>query len=166
MIRITQKWLEDGAVDGRLVLPFDMRSRSRFRARLLTGEEVGVILPRGQVLRGGDRLRAEDGRIVAVDAAPEPVTTLHSADARVLARAAYHLGNRHVALQIGDGWLRYRHDHVLDDMARGLGLRVILEEAPFEPEPGAYSTAGAAEFAHSHGHSHSHPHVHAHDHDR
>lgn len=162
MIMITQRLAGAGAADDRLVLPFDMRSRSRFRARLTSGEEVGVILDRGQVLRGGDRLRTEDGRIVEIDAAPEPVTTLRSADARMLARAAYHLGNRHVALQVGHGWLRYRHDHVLDDMARGLGLLVILEEAPFEPEPGAYAMQGTSESAHGHHHGHGHD---GHDHD-
>ena len=80
----------------------------------------------------------------------------HSGEPRALARAAYHLGNRHVALQIGPGWLRYCHDHVLDDMLRGLGLTVTVEQAPFEPEAGAYHAD--ADGAHSHGHSHSHGH--------
>jgi urease accessory protein len=145
------------AADERVVLPFNLRSRSRFRTRLTSGEEVGVVLARGQVLRGGDLLLAGDGRVVQVQAALELVTTLCAEDASVLARAAFHLGNRHVALQIGDGWLRYLHDHVLDDMARGLGLRVTVEEAPFEPETGAY---------HAHPHAVSHPdeHHHAHQH--
>jgi urease accessory protein len=147
MLMITQRAAELRSADDRLVLPFDMRSRSRFRARLTSGEEVGVVMQRGQVLRDGDLLCADDGRIVEIGAAPESVSTLKSTDARCLARAAYHLGNRHVALQLGDGWLRYRHDHVLDDMARGLGLSVIVEEAPFEPEPGAYQGS-------SHGHDH------------
>jgi urease accessory protein len=115
-----------------------MRSRSRFRATLQSGEEVGVILERGQILRGGDLLLTGDGRVVQVLAAAELVTTLHSDDPRQLARVAYHLGNRHVALQIGEGWLRYSHDYVLDDMARGLGVRVSVANAPFEPEAGAY----------------------------
>jgi urease accessory protein len=173
MIFLTDK-LADGPgpgagpdADDRLVLPFDLRSRSRFRARLASGEEVGVLLPRGQRLRGGDRLRATDGRVVAVVAAAESVTTLRSTDPRVLACAAYHLGNRHVALQVGNGWLRYRHDHVLDDMARGLGLSVLLEEAPFEPEPGAYAPGAAHGHDHDHGHGHGHDHDHGqgHDHD-
>jgi urease accessory protein len=141
--------------DARLVLPFDLRSRSRFRAHLIDGEEVGVILERGQVLRGGDLLLASDGRVVEVTAAPERVSTAHSHELPLLARAAYHLGNRHVTLQIGNGWLRYRHDHVLDDMLRGLGLNLVVEEAPFEPEAGAYHPAD-----HSHapdnGHGHEH----------
>jgi urease accessory protein len=138
-----------------LELPFELRSRSRFRARLNTGDEVGVKLNRGQVLRGGDLLLASDGSVVEVRAAAETVSTVHSANSRELARAAYHLGNRHIALQLGDGWLRYAHDHVLDDLVRGLGLPVQVAEAPFEPEAGAYH--GTAEIqAHSHGHDHRH----------
>ena len=74
----------------------------------------------------------------------ETVSTVHTDDAVMLARAGYHLGNRHVALQIGGGWLRYQHDHVLDDMLRGFGLDVRVDEAPFEPEGGAYVAAAAA----------------------
>lgn len=146
-----------GSPDARLVLPFDVRSRSRFRARLDNGEEVGVILTRGHILRGGDRLRAEDGRIISVAAAPEAVSTAHARDADLLARGAYHLGNRHVALQIGPLWLRYSHDHVLDDMVRGLGFTLVVEDAPFEPEGGAYHAHGAP---HSHDEHHAH---HGHD---
>lgn len=151
--------------DERLALPFELRSRSRFRARLTSGEEIGVLLARGQVLRGGDLLRAADGRVIAVEAAAESVSSVHASDASALARAAYHLGNRHVALQIGDGWLRYLHDHVLDDMVRGLGLQVRLEQAPFEPEAGAYSAAssGAARDVAGQAHPHTHGHTHAHD---
>jgi urease accessory protein len=121
-----------------LELPFELRSRSRLRARLSSGEEVGVLLGRGQVLRGGELLRASDGRIIQVVAAPETVSTVRAPDPRMLARAAYHLGNRHVALQLGEDWLRYSHDHVLEEMVRGLGLSVTIEQAPFEPEAGAY----------------------------
>lgn len=143
----------------RLELPYEQRCRSRFRARLAGGEEVGIVLERGQVLRGGDRLLAEDGRIVEVAAAPEWVSTVRARDARLLARVAYHLGNRHVALQVADGWLRYSHDHVLDDMVRGLGAELTVEQAPFEPEAGAYH-GGAP----GHSHAHEHGHLHGHDH--
>jgi len=156
MLMITQRITEPRTADESLVLPFDMRSRSRFRARLASGEEVGVLLVRGHVLRGGDLLLADDGRIVEIGAALESVSTIRSDDARLLARAAFHLGNRHVALQVGDGWLRYRHDHVLDGMARGLGVSVIVEQAAFEPEPGAYHGSGHA----PHGHDHAHEHIH------
>ena len=151
-----------GSADALLVLPFDVRSRSRFRARLDNGEEVGVILTRGHILRGGDRLRAQDGRIIGVAAAPETVSTAHAHDAGLLARGAYHLGNRHVALQIGPLWLRYSHDHVLDDMVRGLGFTLVVEEAPFEPEGGAYPAHGG--HSHSHEGHHNHGDAHTHEH--
>lgn len=158
MLRILQRLTGTRDAQLQLVLPFELRSRSRFRARLVSGEEVGVQLTRGQILRGGDKLLVEDGRVVEVRAAPESVSTLRTRDARLLARAAYHLGNRHVALQIGDGWLRYGHDHVLDDMVRGLGAEITAEQAPFEPEAGAYQ--GGHEHA-SHEHA---PHEHDHEH--
>jgi urease accessory protein len=118
----------------RLVLPFELRQRSRLRAQLDNGEEVGVLLP-----RGGDCLLASDGRTVEVVAAVEEVSVLTSDDPRSLARAAYHLGNRHVHVQVGDGWLSYLRDHVLDDMLQGMGFATTHELRPFEPEGGAYS---------------------------
>ena len=158
MLSISRRAPTSASPQARLVLPFELRSRSRFRAHLIGGEEVGVILERGQVLRGGDLLLADDGRVVEVAAAAERVSTVHSADVRSLMRAAFHLGNRHVTLEVGNGWLRYRHDHVLDDMLRGLGLKVVLEEAPFEPEAGAYHSGG-------HSHAHAQPHATDHEHD-
>lgn len=134
-----------------LTLPFELRQKSRLRARLESGEEVALKLPRGRVLRDGERLRSDDGRVVLVRAAPETVSTVRAADANSLARAAYHLGNRHIALQIGKGFLRYRHDHVLDDMLRALGLEVTVERAPFEPEGGAYGHGHASDHEHEHG---------------
>jgi urease accessory protein len=122
-----------------LTLPFDLRQRSRMRTRLDSGEDAGLLLPRGTVLRDGDLLRTDNGLVVRVVAAAEDVSTAASADPTRLARAAYHLGNRHIPLQIGAGWLRYRYDHVLDAMMAELGLRVIREQAPFEPEAGAYA---------------------------
>jgi len=161
MLGISQRLHEARHPDAYLVLPFDARSRSRLRATLTSGEEAGIVLPRGQVLRGGDLLLASDGRVIQVKAASETLSTVRSSEPGVLARAAYHLGNRHVALQIGPGWLRYGHDHVLDDMVRGLGLAVTVEQAPFEPEAGAYH---GASHAHSHDHSHEHIHDHTHEH--
>jgi urease accessory protein len=158
MLTISERLQEPRAADARLVLPFELRSRSRFRARLVGGEEVGVILARGQILRGGDLLLAPDGRVIEVAAASESVSTVHSADPRPLARAAYHLGNRHVALQIGEGWLRYSHDRVLDEMLHGLGLDVTVEQAPFEPEAGAYHAAGDSGHSHSNSHHLKHNH--------
>jgi urease accessory protein len=157
MLRISQRLadLKDPAAHGavlQLVLPFELRCRSRFRAQLAGGEEVGVLLPRGQILRGGDLLLADDGRVVEVAAAPEWVSTVRASDPRLLVRAAYHLGNRHVALQVGEGWIRYGHDHVLDDMLRGLGGEPLAEQAPFEPEAGAYHAEGHDHEHGSHGH--------------
>jgi urease accessory protein len=148
MLNIIEKLTTRRPADLELVLPFQLRTKSRLRTELDNGEEVGIVLNRGSVLRDGDLLLANDGRVVKVIAAPERVSTVSSTDALTLARAAYHLGNRHVPLQIDAQRLRYQHDHVLDEMVRGLGLHVSIEEAPFEPEAGAYG-----------GHSHLAPHV-------
>ncbi len=136
-----------------LTLPLEKRIRSRLRVTLDDGAEAGVFLGRGQVLRDGDLLAAADGTTVRVRAAAEPVSEVRCDDPLLLARACYHLGNRHMSVQIAEGLLRYPHDHVLDDMLRGLGLEPRLVEAPFEPEPGAYGGG--------HGHSHRSDHAHA-----
>ena len=133
-----------------LSLDWDTRSKSRFDAHDSTGRHIAVFLPRGTVLRHGDRLRTTNGLLVEVRAAAETVSTARGSDPLLLARAAYHLGNRHVALQIGPGWLRYLHDHVLDDMVRELGLELCCEQAPFEPEAGAYGGAQGAHHDHAH----------------
>ncbi len=137
-LQITERLREPVDAQATLTLPFEQRQKSRLRTRLDNGRDAGLFLPRGTVLRHGDRLRATSGLIVEVRAAPEAVSTARADDALLLARAAYHLGNRHVALQLGPGWLRYLHDHVLDGMVRELGLAVSHEQAPFEPEAGAY----------------------------
>ena len=147
-LQIVERLNADLPAQAALTLPFELRQKSRLRTRLDSGEDVGLFLPRGAVLRHNDRLRANDGRVVEVRAAPETVSTGRTDDPLRLARAAYHLGNRHVALQLGPGWLRYLHDHVLDGMVRELGLEVIYEQAPFEPEAGAYGGG------HHHGHDH------------
>ena len=135
-----------------LTLPFAGRQKARQRAELDSGEEIAVMLPRGTVMRGGDRLVSTAGRTVTVVAAEEAVSTVRCDDARSLARIAYHLGNRHVAVEVGSGWVRYLADHVLDDMVAGLGAQARRESAPFEPEGGAYG---------NHGHTHAHRHDHA-----
>lgn len=131
-----------------LQLDFSYRTKSRLRAKLATGEEVGLFLPRGTILRGGQKLAGRDGRIVEVVAAPEDLLEARCADAPALARAAYHLGNRHVAVEVGADaageWLRIQADHVLEGMLVGLGATVTALRAPFEPEAGAYA----------HGHQH------------
>lgn len=122
------------ARDG-LRLTFAEREKSRQRATLASGEAITIGLPRGTLMRGGDSLVTADGRQVTIVAADEAVSTVTASD---LVKVAYHLGNRHVSLQIGDGWLRYLKDHVLDAMVAGLGGHVQHEQAPFEPESGAY----------------------------
>jgi urease accessory protein len=124
--------------DVELVLPFELRQKSRLRTRLGNGEEVGLFLERGQILRDGDCLAAEDGRVVRVVARAERVLHITCDSPQALVRVAYHLGNRHVPLQAGDGWVRIADDYVLRDMVEGLGAGVSLMEAPFEPEAGAY----------------------------
>lgn len=154
--------------DDSVVLPFDLRQKSRLRVRLESGMEAALMLPRGSILRGGDRLRAGNGRIVRVVAADEPVLFVTADDAQQLMRAVYHLANRHVPLQIGDGWLHLEQDHVLEDMLLGLGMRATRRSAPFEPEAGAYGGGHAHGHDHEHGvHDHAHVHrvgVHAHEH--
>lgn len=132
----------EAAASDRLLLAFETRCKSRLRARLASGDECGLFLPRGTVMRGGDKLLGSDGRVVEVIAATEMLMESFSVDPLQLARAAYHLGNRHVAVQILPGGLRFASDHVLGEMVRGLGLPVTEIEAPFEPEAGAYGAHG------------------------
>jgi urease accessory protein len=148
---VIEKFAEPKAVaTERLELTFDTRCKSRLRTQLASGEECGLFLERGTVLRGGDKLLSNDGRIVEVIAAPEKLMEAVSGDPLLLAKAAYHLGNRHVAVHMLPGKLRLTADHVLGEMVRGLALKVSEIEAPFEPESGAYGHAGAHG---SHGHS-------------
>ncbi|MCM8596940.1 urease accessory protein UreE [Accumulibacter sp.] len=139
----------DTPASDRLVLPFDARCRSRQRVRLVSGDELGYVLPAGTVLRHGDRLLTEEGRVVAVEAAPEALLEVRTADRLLLIRAAYHLGNRHVPVQIGEDCLRFQPDHVLGEMLTRLGCQVVAVEAPFDPEGGAYRA-----HAHADGHDH------------
>ena len=125
--------------DEQLQLPFELRQKSRLHTKLASGEEVGLFLEHGAILRGGDFLRANDGRIVLVVAADEELMEARCASSLELMRAAYHLGNRHVPVQIGDGWLRFQADEVLAQMLRGLNAAVVALSAPFEPEAGAYA---------------------------
>jgi len=142
-----------------LTLPYERRIISRQRVTLDNGTDAGLFLPRGTTLHNDDYLQAETGEIIVVKAAQENVSTLYCDDSLMLARACYHLGNRHVPLQINTHLLRYQHDHVLDDMLHGLGLHVTVEQASFQPEPGAYGSGHGHSHAddhdhHSHGHSH------------
>ena len=133
-----------------LTLPFDQRQKSRLRVTLDNGDEASLILNRGVVLRHGDLLRSSCGEVVEVRASLESVSIVHEPNSHLLSRACYHLGNRHVPLQIGDGSLGYLHDHVLDDMVRSLGLVVVHQEASFEPESGAYKNDSKHQHTHEH----------------
>jgi len=143
MYHIEERVSATRAADDRLIAPFELRQRSRARVTLASGVEAGLFLERGTVLRHGDCLRTRCGRVVRVEAAPEQVLTVRADSPTALLRAAYHLGNRHVLLEIGADWLRLGFDPVLRDMLAGLGVCVIEEEAPFEPEAGAYHGAQA-----------------------
>lgn len=138
MIRINAFASTDETIDDTLCLPFEKRQKSRQRVRLVSGLEAGLLLPRGTILRGGDCLLSENGRVIQVEAEAEQVSTVTSQEPLLLLRAAYHLGNRHVPLQVTKDSLRYLHDHVLDEMIMQLGLEFAHERLPFEPEPGAY----------------------------
>lgn len=172
MITISEKLTQaetDGLdINDTICLPFDERKRGRLKTVTASGEDVGIFVERGEVMRDGTVLKAESGELFKIVAADEEVTTASTADAHLFARACYHLGNRHVPLQVGDGWLRYQNDYVLDDMLRQLGLDVQHEQAPFEPENGAYgehASGGHSHGGHSHGHSHSDGHDHSHSQD-
>ncbi|WP_210014993.1 urease accessory protein UreE [Pseudomonas palmensis] len=154
MILLTQRLNQAAHIGATATLSLDTRIKSRVRITLDDGREAGLMLERGQLIRGGELLADAQGReVIRVLAAPEQVSTVRCADTLALARAAYHLGNRHVPLQIERDFVRYQHDHVLDDMVRGFGLEVTVEQAPFEPEAGAYQSA-----PHSHSHN-DHPFV-------
>lgn len=137
-----------------VVLTFEQRQKSRYKCATTCGKPLGWFVQRGSALHHGDILECENNLQVRVVAAPEAVSQVDCDDALLLTRAAYHLGNRHVPLQIGLGFLRYQQDHVLDAMVQGLGLRVACQQLPFQPENGAYHGK-------SHGHSHGTPHSHS-----
>jgi len=138
MLVLTQR-IESTDTALELPLPYEYRQKARFRTKLADGTDAGWFLEHdGRPLRGGDCLLAEDGRVVRIVAKPEDVLHVTATNAVELTRAAYHLGNRHVQLQVGDGWLRLLDDYVLADMLAQLGVTAQKIVAPFEPEAGAY----------------------------
>lgn len=155
-VRARDSWQET-PVDT-VVLDFDDRHRRRMAMTGTRGFEFLLDLPKAIALRGGDALVLDDGRLIEVVAAPEPLVEVRAADNAQLVRIAYHLGNRHLPAQLTPRGLRIRRDHVIEDMVRGLGARVIEIEAPFDPEGGAYAEGG-----HGHAHDHAHDH-HGHGH--
>lgn len=121
-----------------VTLCYDLRKKGRFKATTDQNQPIGFFLERGQTLRDGDCVLSSDGEVVSIIADNEPVITARCDDPHLFARACYHLGNRHVPLQIGEQWLRIQPDHVLEEMLQQLGLVSEHQEAPFEPESGAY----------------------------
>ena len=160
MIRATQvlkagSW--QAAPTDHVTLSYDERHRRRLRYLAAAGTEFLLDLPRTTVLRGGDGLQLEDGRIILVTAAPEPLLEIRASDAEQLARLAWHIGNRHLPAQITSGCILIREDSVIEDMLKGLGAAVRHVDEPFTPEPGAYDSSHALLFAPGHaGHGHSH----------
>jgi urease accessory protein len=156
MLRITARAAPGVLVNVTLTLPFERRAVTRQQVILDDGRVAGLFLPRGDVLRDGDRLQADDGVVVRVTAAPEAVYRVRASNARELARIAYHLGNRHVPVEVGEGaaagLLKLARDHVLRDMIEGLGG--IVDEAlePFEPVSGAYGHSGGGGGGGGHAH--------------
>ena len=153
-------------------LDWDVRQKSRFAATDSAGRELGIFLPRGTLVRGGDVLVAEDGSMVRVIAAPQPVLVItHCKNHGTpfdLTRAAYHLGNRHVPIELQPDHLKIEPDHVLADMLRAMHLIVTEQNLAFEPEGGAYAAGhggGHSHGGHGHGHDHHHGHDHGHSHD-
>lgn len=149
MLTLHTKLKQADRIDDELTLPYELREKSRLRATLASGEDVAVLTVRGTVLRDGDLLKGDDGRIVKISAALEPTYRVECRSSHALLRCAFHLGNRHTQAQVGDGWLRIRQDPVLKDMLAGLDAEVIEEQAPFEPESGAY---GGGHHHHGDGH--------------
>jgi len=157
-------------------LDWDVRQKSRFDATDSLGRQLGVFLPRGTLVRGGDVLVTEDGSLVKVIAAPQPVLVITPCSEHGtpfdLTRAAYHLGNRHVPIELKPDHLKIEPDHVLADMLRAMHLTVVAQDAAFEPEGGAYAAGGHSHGGHSHDHGdhgdhgdhdhHDHEHGHTH----
>jgi urease accessory protein len=152
MLTLNTKLEQADQIDGELILPYDQREKSRLRATMVSGEEVAVFTVRGTILRDGDILRGDDGRIVKITAAKEPTYRVEGQTPHQLLRCAFHLGNRHTQAQIGNGFLRIRKDAVLKEMLEGLGAKVEEELAAFEPESGAYGGGH-----HHHGDDGHHP---------
>jgi len=148
-------------------LDWDVRQKSRFDTTDSAGRHIGVFLPRGTLVRGGDILVAADGSLIRVIAAPQAVLRITPCPQHGtpfdLVRAAYHLGNRHVQIELKSDHLKIEPDHVLADMLRAMHLIVKPSEEGFEPEGGAYA-AGGHGHDHSHGHGHDHEHGHEHGH--
>ena len=146
----------------RVRLDFDLRHRRRITMHTDSGTQLLLDLPRTAHLRDGDGLECEDGSVIRVEATAEPLIEITSADAAGLARLAWHLGNRHLPVQVLHGALRIRQDHVIAAMIEALGGMIRHLGAPFDPESGAYSAGAPSHHDHDHDHEHDHRHDHGH----
>lgn len=158
VVRVVDATNQGARVDSVILKPEQRRIQS---ARLtgVNGTPIGLMLPEPVLLRNGDALELDDGSIVDVVIEPEPLVEIRGNDLTHLARLAWHLGDRHIPVQIFTNRLRTRRDPTLEAMLKGLGARMTEIEAPFDPEGGAY-----AQHAHHHAHDHDHDHDHAHHH--
>jgi urease accessory protein len=138
--------ISDSRVVRRLSLPFEIRQKRRFRALLEDGTQVAIFLPRSSRLMDGDRLEADDGSLIKIVAAPEPLLYVTASSCQALVRAAYHLGNRHTPVEVGDGFLKLENDSVLKQMLDRLEVYVREAQLPFQPESGAYGGGHGHEF--------------------
>lgn len=138
MMKLTERIADATQSDDDVTLPYELRQKCRLLSQTNKGSKIGIFLPRGQVLKHGMVLTGQDDYRVRILAAEEALSVVRTDDALLFARACYHLGNRHIALQILPGELRYLFDHVLDRMVLGFGLTINHESLPFEPEQGAY----------------------------
>ena len=152
-----------------VVLTADQRRMQTARLTGVNGTQIGLMLPEPVLLRNGDALELDDGSLVEVVVEPEPLVEIRGNDLTHLARLAWHLGDRHVPVQVLSNRLRIRRDAALEAMLQNLGARLTAIEAPFDPEGGAYASQpahGRHEHGHDHDHHHDHgPHHHGHHHD-
>ena len=156
MIRAIEVLAADAGHADTITLGYDDRFRRRMAMTSDRGLAFLLDLPQAVELAEGQGLRLEDGRIIGVRAAAEPLMEVRADDPRLLMRSAWHVGNRHLPCAIDPGRLLLRWDHVIADMLEGLGCRVTRVDAPFQPEGGAYGGHGTLEAGHHHGHSHGH----------
>jgi urease accessory protein len=148
-------------IDDSITLDHDTRNKSRIKGVTDKGADIGIFVERGHPLLVGEILKTECGLLVEVKGQSEEVSTAVGKDWLMFSKVCYHLGNRHTVLQVGELWVRFKPDHVLEELAENYGLSINKAPAVFEPENGAY---GKRSGGHSHGHSHDNGHSHSHNH--
>lgn len=150
MREFLKKIKSSNKINDSVTLDLHQRIKCRIKAVTDSGKSIGIFMQRGTVLENSDLIVDKDGYVIKVIAASEKISSIYSKDYLQLLKACYHLGNRHVELQINKDSLHYKHDHVLDDMIKSLGFDVIIESLPFQPENGAYHTHKEGKKNHEH----------------